>query len=52
MVSKVLFNKRAHIEFSFLNSCFVQQDLQHVDPAKNFNTILHKISKVLVTVML
>jgi len=52
MVSKVLFNEREYIEFSFLKSCFVQQDLQCVDPGKNFNTILHKISKVLVTVML
>ena len=49
MVSKVLFNKREYIEFSFIKSCFVQQDLQCADPGKNFNTILHKLSKVLVT---
>jgi len=52
MVSKMLFNKRVRVECSFLNSCFVQQDLQCVDSGKNFNTILHKISKVLVNVML
>jgi len=52
MVSKVLFSERECIEFSFLKSCFVHQDLQCVDPGKNFNTTLHKISKVLVTVML
>jgi hypothetical protein len=52
MVSKVLFNKRGYIELSSLKSCFVQQDLQCVDCGKNFNPILHKISKVLVIVML
>jgi len=52
MVSKVLFNKREYIEFSFLKSCFVQQDLQCVNPGKNFNTILHKIGRVLGIVML